>query len=112
MLAPVVTMCEPGDGASPAFGDTFRDTGCPPAASAPWRPPRGSPLDSGTRAAGDFADVANVRSSGLAGCTMLRPVTHDEAAGLLPGDAAATLDLADSAWRRAYLASGCAASLH
>src|SRR5207247_5363439 len=49
-----------------------------------------------------------MRSSGLAGCTMLRPVTHDEAAGLLPGYAAATLDLADAARVRAHLASGCA----
>ncbi len=39
---------------------------------------------------------------------MLRPVTHDEAAGLLPGYAAATLDLADAARVRAHLASGCA----
>jgi len=39
---------------------------------------------------------------------MLRPVTHDEAAGLLSGYAAATLDLADAARVRAHLASGCA----
>ena len=39
---------------------------------------------------------------------MLRPVTHDEAAALLPGYAAATLDLADAARVRAHLASGCA----
>src|SRR5205814_911212 len=48
----------------------------------------------------------DMRSSGLAGCPMLRPVTHDEAAGLLPGYAAATLDLADAARVRAHLASG------